>query len=288
MTKTYLCFNDESGSLEDKKCKFYVRASLVINSEQIKELENKIKQIRDNFYLTSLNEEIKWQDLWQLRNCFKNNNDPKDKRLKKIYDYLWKLKKDYHFLIEYCNKILELLIDENLDVRIILTFTDKDEYPNYKKEYIFKFHIQNHLQRLQMQFQSNNSFVIIVYDSISEQNKKLFKETYKTIITEGDFIKKYSVVFDSLLFDDSYDNKFLQIADFIAGSFAGTLTAIKKKQSNNYKYAIKFFKVYIYPRLGKTNNGEIWGAGMIEIPTDNVIREHYKNKINEILKEMKY
>ncbi len=283
MSKTYLCFNDESGSLEDKNCKFYVRASLVVNSEQIKEIENKIVKIREDVNLSSLDEEIKWQDLWKLRKYFKNNTNPKDKRLMKIYGYLCDLEKDYHLLIDYCDNILKLLIDENLDVRIILTFTDKEKYPNHKKEDIFKFHIQDHLQRLQMQFQSNNSLVIVVYDSISEQNKKLFKEIYKIIITKGDFVKDYSVVFKSLLFDDSYDNIFLQLADFIAGSFAGTLASIKKNAPDNYNYAINFFKDYIYPRLRKTKKNEIWGAGITEVPKNKYIRENYKNQINNLI-----
>ncbi len=299
MSKTYLCFNDESGSMEDKKGDFYIRSSLVVNSEHLKTLENKINEIRNNLNLSNLNKEIKWQDLWQLQNCFKKSTKPKDNRLCEIYNYLCNLDKNYHLLIDYCEKVLKLLVDTNFDIRIILTFTDKKECSNYGKKKIFKFHIQDHLQRLQMQFQSNDSIVkslqmqfqsndsivIIIFDSLNEENRKLFKEIHRSIISQSDFIKKYTVVFDSLLFDDSYDNKFLQITDFIAGCFAGTLTGIKKNQNDNYTYAIKFYRDYIFPTLCKTNNNEVWGAGMIEIPSNKEIREQYKNKISKIINE---
>ncbi|PMB18286.1 hypothetical protein CEN47_24645, partial [Fischerella thermalis CCMEE 5319] len=99
---TYLCFNDESGSLSDSRREFYVRASVIVNSTQLKDIENKIKVIRSDHNLTNLNSEIKWQDLWQLRNYFKQNKKPKDKRLLKIYNYLLSIKSDYHRLIDYC------------------------------------------------------------------------------------------------------------------------------------------------------------------------------------------
>ena len=285
MSKTYICFNDESGSMEDRKCNFYIRSSLVVNSEHLKALENKINKIRIDLKLSELKEEIKWRDLWQLQNCFKKSIKPKDNRLNKIYNYLVNIKKDYHLLIDYCEQILKLLKDSDFDIRIILTFTDREKYPNHKKEYIFKFHIQNHLQRLQMQFQSIGPIVFIIYDNMNEKDKKLFKEIYKNIIEKGDFIKSYSIVFDSLLFDDSYDNKFLQITDFIAGCFTGTLTGIKRDQNYNYKYAIKFFRDYIFPILCKTKTNKIWGAGLIEIPSDRKIREHFKNEISRIINE---
>ncbi len=271
--------------MEDKNDNFYIRSSLVVNSEHLKALENKINEIRNRLNLSNLKEEIKWHDIWQLRNCFKKSKKPKDNRLNKLYNYLVNIKKDYHLLIDYCEQILKLLKDSDFDIRIILTFTDREEYPNPQKKGIFKFHIQNHLQRLQYQFQSSDSMVIVIYDNINEMNRKLFKEIYKHIIENDVFVKKYTVVFDSLLFDDSYDNKFLQITDFIAGCFRGTLTGIKRDQNYNYKYAIKFFRDYIFPILCKTKTNKIWGAGLIEIPSDRKIREHFKNEISRIINE---
>lgn len=283
--RTYICFNDESGSWNDKNLNFYVRASLLVDTAQLKMIENDIVQIRNTLNLSDLKDEIKWQDLWQLRNNFKASKIPKGKRLKPIYLYLENLNKDYHLLIEYCNQVLSLLQKQEYDFRIILTFTEKDKYPNHKEEAIYRFHIQDHLQRIQMQ--CKNSIVIIVYDGIDNEKKKLFKEIHKEIINNGDFIKDYKAIYESLLFDDSFDNKLLQMVDFIAGCFLSTLKAIKKNDNNNYQKAIEFFSQFVYPKLCKTNKGEKWGAGILEVPTNNDKRDFYKNAISKFIQHYK-
>ncbi|SFV33876.1 Protein of unknown function [Thermoflavifilum thermophilum] len=281
--KTYICFNDESGSWNDERTNFYIRASLLVDTTQLKDIENDIISIRESLQLGNLNEEIKWQDLWRLRNCFKQNKDPSDKRLKSIYSFLKKLGGDYHQLIEYCDRVLSLLNESKYDFKIILTFTEKSKYPNHKEKDIYKFHIQDHLERIQMQ--CSNSIVIVVYDSIDDNKKKLFKAIHNEIITNGDFIKEYNSIYESLLFDDSYDNKLLQMMDFIAGTFAGTLTSIKKQDSNNYQKAVEFFCNYIYPKLCKDKKNEIWGSGLKETPGNNNIRENYRKKMDSIFSQ---
>jgi hypothetical protein len=289
---TYICFNDESGSLEDKNSKYYVRVSLIVNIEYLKEIRNKIYQTRNKYNLLEIKEEIKWQYLWQLRKFFKSNkdhNEIKDRKLKTIYVYLKGIQKDYSNLLTYCYELLEgiLVNKNNHDVRIVLSFTDKGKYYNYKDKDIYRFHIQDHLQRLQMQYQKADNLVIIIYDYNNEQKNKLFKEIYNDILCKGDFIKNYSVIYDSLLFDDSGFNAGLQIADYIAGCYVNTLTAIKNNNIDNYSFALNCFKNLVYPNLCKQSNDEIWGAGLLECPTDKGIRDEYKKKINLTLKQIK-
>ncbi|AFH49639.1 Hypothetical protein IALB_1933 [Ignavibacterium album JCM 16511] len=246
---TYICFNDESGSLEDKKKAFYVRASLVINAIDLKKIEQKVEDIKNQMNLLNLNVEIKWQDLWQIRQCFKKNTSPKDNRLNKIYQYLNSIGKDYHLLIDYCQDSLFVL--NEIDCKIILTFTQTNKYKTHKPKDIYKFHIQTHLQRLQMQYQQKDAIILLIYDSIDEKKRTTFKEIYNEIITNGDFIKDYSVVYDCLLFDDSYSNTLLQITDFIAGSFANLLVASEKDNYTNYQKAIEFYFKFIEPKIPK-------------------------------------
>lgn len=280
--KTYICFNDESGDWNDKKRKFYIRASLIIDFTQLKTIENEIKKIRNKLNLSDLKEEIKWQDFWNLRYAFKENGEenrkPKQERLKKIYEYLKIIQKDYHLLIDYCKEVLCIL--KKFDCKVILTFTEKSKYPTHKEKDICRFHIQDHLQRIQMQF--NNDIVVIIYDSLNEKKKKIFKEIFKEIIEKGDFIKKYNSVYSSLLFDESHDNIFLQMVDFIVGSFSGILTSIVRNDETNYKKATEFFCDLIYPRLCSSQN-EIWGIGIKETPKDDIIRKNYRNALQSIL-----
>lgn len=274
--KTYICFNDESGDWNDKKRKFYIRASLIIDSTHLKTIENEIKKIRNELNLSDLKEEIKWQNFWNLRYAFKENRKLKQEREKKIYKYLKNIEKDYHLLIDYCKEVLHLL--ERFDCKVILTFTEISKYPKHKEVDICKFHIQDHLQRIQMQF--NNDIVVIIYDSVNEKKKKIFKEIFNEIISNGDFVKEYNSVFSSLLFDESYDNVFLQVVDFIVGSFSGILTSIKNNDESNYTKAIEFFCDLIYPRLCSSRH-EIWGIGIKETPKDDEVREEYKKRIFE-------
>lgn len=274
---TYICFNDESGSLEDKNKAFYVRASLVISAKDLKVIEARVKALKNEASLSNLNIEIKWQDLWQIRRCFKKNTSPKDNRLNKIYQYLNFIGKCYHLLIDYCENILSIL--NEMDCKIILTFTQIDKYKTHNHKDIYKFHIQNHLQRLQMQYQQKDAIILVIYDSINEKRRTMFKEIYNEIITKGDFIKDYSVVYDCLLFDDSYSNKLLQITDFIAGSFANLLVAVSQNNKNNYQKAVEFYFKFIEPKIPQ-KNGEIWGIGLIEVPTDKNIRTDYRTKIS--------
>lgn len=278
---TYFCFNDESGDWNDKQRNFYVRASIIVNSVYLKKIENEINNIRTKLGLINLKEEIKWQDLWTIRKYFNKNKEPKDKRTLNIYNFLECIKKDHNLLIDYCEKVLSLLANEKNDTKIIITFTELEEYPHHKEEDIYRFHIQDHLQRLQMQFHDN--LVIIIYDSIDVKKKELFKNIHKEIIENGDFIKEYSSIFESLLFDDSYDNKFIQFADFTAGCFSGVLNSIKKNDEINYRKSLEFFIKYINPKICINNKNEIWGIGIKETPKDDTIRNYYKNEINNYI-----
>lgn len=279
---TYICFNDESGSLSDNGSEFYVRASVIVNSTQLKDIENKIKEIRNIYKLTDLYSEVKWQDLWQLRNSFKKNKKPNGKRLLEIFNYLSSIGVDYHLLIDYCKNVISLI--DNFNLRVILSFTVRSQCPKHKPESIIKFHIQDHLQRIQMQYPS--SVVIIVYDSLDENSKKTFKKIHKEIVTSGDFVE-YNSIFSSLLFDDSFDNGLIQIADYVAGSFANVLKAVNSQNHNNYQKAITFFSKYIFPNLAKNDREEIWGIGIKETPKDDHIRVDYSKKIDNLISNFK-
>jgi hypothetical protein len=132
-----------------------------------------------------------------------------------------------------------------------------------------------------MQYQQENAIILVIYDSIDEKKRSMFKEIYNDIITKGDFIKNYSVVYNSLLFDDSHCSTPLQITDFIAGSFANLLVAVLKNDSNNYQKAVEFCFKFIEPKIPQKHN-EIWGIGLMEVPTDNKIRNYYKSKIDSL------
>lgn len=113
--------------------------------------------------------------------------------------------------------------------------------------------------------------------------RKLLKKIHKEIIINGDFIKNYDSIYSSLLFDDSYDNRLLQLTDFIAGCFAGVLTSIYKTDINNYTKAIELFCDTIYPKICINDKGEIWGVGIKETPKQNDLRKKYKAALSTLI-----
>lgn len=273
---TYICFNDEAGNWNNSKDLFYVRVTVIVNSIHVKNIEQTISEIRNNYGLVKLDCEIKWQDLWLLRQCFKNNNDKiKDKRINKIYSFLNEKNSDYHLLINYCSDMLSLL--NNYDSEIIATFSS--DHIRNKEENILKFHIQDHLQRIQMQ--CDGSIIFIIYDSLDDSKQKMLKEIHKSLVIKSDYVE-YNSISETLLFDYSYDNKLLQLADFVAGTIRNTLVAIDKNSTNNYMKSVEFFENYIYPNLARNSNGDYWGVGLKETPKKDSYREKMKQRIQAI------
>lgn len=52
--QTFICFNDESGSWQDKKRYFYIRTSLIIKSIELKKIENEMIQLRKDFEIDEI------------------------------------------------------------------------------------------------------------------------------------------------------------------------------------------------------------------------------------------
>lgn len=157
MSNTYFCFSDECGDycqkMTYKQMKvhpFYIRTTLIINSNEWKKLNNLFFDLKKKYQIPPY-VEIKWADLWQLRHAQKNN-----KTNNKLINF------NYRDLILFVNEALELI--NKLDYKkIIMTYT-KNEISNTKSiSDIIKFHLQEHMQRIQMELQKRQQFSCIVY-----------------------------------------------------------------------------------------------------------------------------
>lgn len=103
------------------------------------------------------------------------------------------------------------------------------------------------------------------------KKSKLLRDTYYDIFSDGDFIEEYTHIKDSLNLEYSHHSIGIQLADYIAGCTVGIL--------RQYVTSIEFFNQSIRPNL-RTYRSQIFGAGVIEVPTN----QDHRDRLIKILR----
>lgn len=264
-------FSDECGNYQPERTDkqnqihpYYVRSLFIMNGDDYKLLSEKFKALKTEFGLPQ--EEIKWAHIWSLRSCQKNGNTPK-----KHKDFYFLKDIDYHKIIDFAESSL-MLSSELKSCKTIYTITNNKSDAKFSEKDLFKMHITSLLQRVQYETQTNNEdLTVLFFDPIGDKKSKLLRETYFEIQTNGDFVKNYSHIKDSLNLEYSHHSTGIQIADFLAGVITGFL--------KGYDRSIDIFNKAVYPTL-RNYNKKILGAGICEIPSNknqrDVFREFFK------------
>ncbi|MEL7005609.1 MAG: DUF3800 domain-containing protein [Bacteroidota bacterium] len=275
----YFGFSDECGKYQNSKSKkylrvhpYYLRSTLLIDAEEWKKLNNQFCELKVLFDFP-LEKEIKWAYLWQLRNYQKRNETVPDKR-----DFKFLESYDYHDLIEFVEKALQLLESLNYK-KIILTYTENASSPNINEKAMLKMHLQEHMQRIEMQIQtrSEENLAVLFFDPVSEETDQHLRDIYFDLYNSGDFIHSYKHIKDSLNIEHSHQSVGIQISDYISGTFSAIL---KGRSSEKYDRGKKMFYNHVYPNLRK-HNGRIWGIGVREVPSSSKRRKELAKHIDE-------
>lgn len=274
----YFGFSDECGSYQQKKEKkylrvhpHYIRSTLLINADDWKKLRIKFNDLKTRYNLP-IEKEIKWAYLWQLRNYQKKNQSiPDNKDFKFLESY------DYHDLINFVDNCFNLLNEIEFK-KIIITHTDNVNCALINEKSILKMHLQEHMQRIEMQIQSRNAenLAVLFFDPVNESTDKLLRDIYFDLFNSGDFISQYKHIKDSLNIEYSHQSVGIQLADFISGAFSSVL---KGFTSQNYERGKDMFYKYVHPNL-RSYNGTIWGVGIREVPSDMTNRRILAQKMN--------
>ncbi|MDB2314734.1 DUF3800 domain-containing protein [Flavobacteriaceae bacterium] len=265
-------FSDESGDYRPKrsenwvgKVPFYVRGTLLIDAENWKELFNRFNFIKRKYDLPD--EEIKWSYLWSLRSHQKTKAPVRDKE-----DYAFLKDFEYHHLIDYVEETLSILNQIN-SAEVVITLTSNKANNKFSLDHLFEMHIRSLLQRTEYGMNGDlNGFATLFFDPIDTKVSKRLRDTYQKIYKSGDFVKNYKHLKDSLNLEFSHHSVGIQVADFISGCTIGYL--------KQYSRSIQIFNKNIKPNL-RTYLGKIVGAGIIEVPTNKVVRKN----IEKIMKE---
>lgn len=261
----YYVFSDESGQYkkgrterDNRRTPYYIRINLLIKAENWKQLNSDFLALKRRWGL-SRQEEIKWDYIWEIRKCQDAGKKPHKEIESFVQRYRWQS------LLNYFEELLGLL--QNLPyVQIIITLTDNRICHRIGENHLIKFHLKNAMQRIQMELQSDDEdLAVVFFDSINEKEDKLLCEAYSEIYNSGDFIRNYSCIQDCLHFEQSNQSVGIQLADCIAGI---TMNRLKGREEST-----RLFYEHAYPSLRRSNIGELMGYGVIEIPTNIALRD---------------
>ncbi|MEZ4873978.1 MAG: DUF3800 domain-containing protein [Flavobacteriaceae bacterium] len=252
-------FSDECGVYLPLRTKehneihpYYLRSLFIINGDSYKSLVSEFKALKTEFGLPQ--KEIKWAHIWSLRSCQKHGKEPKSNK-----DFYFLKDFDYHHIIDFAEKSLELL-SKIPECKTIYTITNNRTDASFSEKDLFKMHITSLLQRVQYETQIEpNDLTVLFFDPIGDKKSKLLRETYFEIQSNGDFVKDYTHIKDSLNLEYSHHSSGIQIADFLAGVMNGVL--------KGYDRSIDIFNKTVRKTLRHYNN-KILGAGICEVPTN--------------------
>ena len=199
MSTTYFCFSDECGCYNPqmspnqlKSHPFYIRTTLIMNSCEWKELNDKFRKLKEEFSIP-LSKELKWANIWTLK---KLQEQHKTISAKSDIKYLERY--DYCKLIEFVGKALAL-INSLKEKRIIATYTKNRESFITSEKAILAFHLQELMQRIEMTLQvKEDNLGVLFIDPVSNEKNELFRDFYNGLFENGDFINKYKYLKDSL------------------------------------------------------------------------------------------
>lgn len=213
-----------------------------------------------------LDKELKWSYLWSLwTQRHKKERVPRDGP----YYFLRDFKIDT--LADFIKE--SILLTSSIYCNITVTaFSNYDEMNPSERKFM-KWHIQNIMQRIEMDMQhSIDNLCVLFVDPVNPDKDKLLRNSYHDIFVDGDFIEEYRHIKDSLNMEFSHDSVGIQLADFIAGAFNGFL--------RGYDTSTDIVKCSIYPKLRKKpENSEVIGFGVIDVPSNTKFREFLQSKI---------
>ena len=262
MREIFFVFSDESGEYQKyptskylKSHPYYIRSAYIIKAIEWSTLRGKMIRLRTEFNVERF-EELKWNEPWRWRNQRKISQDR------------------YRELVEYFRQSLKSLSELSY-CKVIYTVTNNGQFHNRDEKDIQKWHIQEIMQRVQMEIQTQAGLAVIFLDPPSDWKKlKLFQEIYREIFLNDQFINDFKNLKDALNFEPSHHSVGIQLADYLSGCFRGFLL--------DYPESTSMFKDFIYPLIRKGKYEDPLGYGIREVPRHDGVRKEIERKLQKV------
>jgi hypothetical protein len=274
----HIAFGDENGSYQrarsyrfTQRYPYFIRSTLLIRADEWQTLRDRMDALRSTVAPTTPSAEIKWAHLWQLKR-FENRRERIDP--KGSMSFLCNC--TFADALQYVEQSLSALHDLKY-ARVILTVSHNGSCPRIEEANLYKMHLQEAMQRIEMELGNTSDICVSFVDAISPEQNRHLRNAYYTIYHDGDFIKRYRHILDCLNLVYSHQSVGIQIADFIAGCFSGFL--------RGYPEGVRLFKKYVGPILRTGRNGQIVGYGVREVPKEEMFRSELREKLEPKVNE---
>lgn len=258
----YFVFTDESGTYQHRpsaahirKNPFYIRSNVLMSIDDYQQYQIDLQRVLGEYGIPYW-DEIKWSDLWTRakhpRNIVLANMS--EKRLKGYY-----------------RRVFETAIGKE-STCFMFTATDiVGRTCDLNNDTIYKFHLQDSFQRIQMDMRPQNGFATFVMDELNEGTISQIKATCHEFTVHGDFVD-YKNLYQGVLIENSLYSPGIQLADYAAGVMNGYLRR-QILDPGNYQFATDMYDTFIKPRLRRHTNGRIVGYGIVDIPKHTQFRD---------------
>lgn len=266
----YFVFSDECGAYKQERTSrfvaahpFYCRVAVLVPAEEWRDLRTHYEVIKTK-YSIPLEKEVKWSYIWSLR---------KAKIIRESDPYYFLKGHSPDALFEYLCDCLDLLSLCN-GCKIIYTLTLNDPQRTHRigEADVYKMHLQDIMQRVEMELQADESNLAVLFlDPVNKRVDDLLRQAYHRIYSEGDYILRYRHVKDSISFEVSHHSCGIQLADYSVGVFTSAL------RGNNT--ARELFETKILPFVRTGRAGQVFGFGIIEVPKRPSNREYLRKRL---------
>ena len=261
----YLIFTDEAGAYKAqttpefrRRHPFYVRSNVIISMDDYMEFQKEMQTL-NGMYEIPVGEEIKWSDLWE-----KLRNRPRTPAIAAITEDRLK---------GYYRKVFECASQKD-SLQYIFTITNVyEQYCLLEERHVYKFHLQEAFQRVQMDLRPRNEFAVFIMDELNTETIKQIKAVCHEFTVNGDFIRNYGNVYHSILTESSNQSAGIQLADYAVGAMYGYLRRSFIAPAN-YAFATDMYNDYIYRKLRHSAMGSIMGYGIREVPKHLTLRQN--------------
>lgn len=252
----YFVFTDEAGTYQQhpstahiKSHPFYVRANVLMSIDDYRQYQMNLQRI-NGMYEVPFDEEIKWSDIGTKY----KKGAPRSPTIAKM---------SADRLKGYYRQVLKVAVAKE-STSFLYTVTDMvGGTCKIRDEYVYKFHLQNAFQRVQMDM-ATDDFATFIMDELNEGTVKQIKSVCHEFTVKGDFVK-YKNLYQGVLTECSLYSPGIQLADYAAGIMNNYLRR-GILSPGNYQFAADLYEEYIKPRLRHHANGEIMGYGVIDTP----------------------
>lgn len=270
----YFVFSDEAGAYKAQRGQsflrahpFFCRSAIMLRADEWRAIRLDFENLRGVYELPT-GSELKWSYVHSIYGHRRRGEEiPSDKP----YSLFSHLSDDQ--LLGFVSESLALLRHCE-HCRVVYTFTDNKAIGQIERARLYEMHVQDIMQRTEMELQSFDGLGIFFLDPSNAQTDQHLRDAYASLYTQGDFIANYQHVKDSLAFEVSQHSFGIRLADYAAGVFNGFL--------RTFETSTTWFQELVWPVLRKSPGGDALGYGIIEIPKRDFVREAVRQRLSEI------